>query len=142
MHDAHYRGNYQYIHPYKSGPSCGDCPNDCDDKMCTPEGRWILEDLVELNDWAKMKFKTAKSRSLVLRRGHSKIARLLWPLLVYEVPVSTVGGLERKINTYLRRRLGIPRSYCSIDLYSTGSKLQLPVTSMVEEYKATKHARP
>jgi len=27
-------GNYQYTHPYKSGPSCGDCPNDCDNKLC------------------------------------------------------------------------------------------------------------
>ncbi|KAJ8355604.1 hypothetical protein SKAU_G00183980 [Synaphobranchus kaupii] len=28
-------GNYQYAHPYAEGPSCGDCPNDCDDKLCT-----------------------------------------------------------------------------------------------------------
>ncbi|KAK0141179.1 hypothetical protein N1851_021821 [Merluccius polli] len=34
-----------------------------------PEGRWILEDLVELTDWARMEFKPAKSRSLVLRSG-------------------------------------------------------------------------
>ncbi|KAK0138093.1 hypothetical protein N1851_025635 [Merluccius polli] len=34
-----------------------------------PEGRWILEDLVKLIDWARMDFKPAKSRSLVLRRG-------------------------------------------------------------------------
>ncbi|KAK0136941.1 hypothetical protein N1851_026874 [Merluccius polli] len=58
-------------------------------------------------------------------------------LLVYEVPVSTVEVLERKMNTYLRRWLGVPRSFCSIGLYSTGSKLQLPVTSVVKE-----HARP
>ncbi|RXN21510.1 hypothetical protein ROHU_024089 [Labeo rohita] len=69
---------------------------------------------------------------------HGVFPRLLWPLLVYEVPVSTVEGLERKINTYLRRWLVVPRSFCSIGLYSTGSKLQLPVTSVLEEYKATK----
>lgn len=172
-----------------------------------PEGRWILEDLVELTDWARMDFKPEKSRSLVLRKGriqdrfrfkikdtiiptvlerpvkslgkwyradlndkqsvremiiqvdtwmtsleksglpgkykawgyqHGVLPRLLWPLLVYEVPISTVEGLERRINTYLRRWLGVPRSFCSIGLYSTGSKLQLPVTSVVEEYKATK----
>ncbi|KAG7222715.1 hypothetical protein INR49_026324, partial [Caranx melampygus] len=28
-------GNYQYTHPYKAGPSCGDCPNACDNKLCT-----------------------------------------------------------------------------------------------------------
>ena len=64
--------------------------------------------------------------------------RLPWPLLIYEVPVSTVEGLEKKMNTYPSRWLGIPRRFCSIGLYSTGSKLQLPVTSVVEEYKATK----
>lgn len=57
---------------------------------------------------------------------------------MYEVPVSTVEGLERKLNTYLRRWLGVPQSFCSIGLYSKGSKLQLPITSVVEEYKATK----
>ena len=172
-----------------------------------PEGRWILEDLIELTNWARMEFKPAKSRSLVLKKGrvqnrfrfkigeniiptvqeqpvkclgkwyradlndrqsvkemltqvetwmtsleksglpgkykawgyqHGVLPRLLWPLLVYEVPVSTVEGLERKLNTYLRRWLGVPRSFCSIGLYSTGSKLQLPISSVVEEYKATK----
>uniref|UniRef100_A0A7N9AMC4 Cysteine-rich venom protein TEL1-like n=1 Tax=Mastacembelus armatus TaxID=205130 RepID=A0A7N9AMC4_9TELE len=28
-------GNYQYARPYKSGPSCADCPNACDNKLCT-----------------------------------------------------------------------------------------------------------
>ncbi|XP_061778568.1 uncharacterized protein LOC133569990 [Nerophis ophidion] len=172
-----------------------------------PEGRCILEDLIELTNWARMEFKPAKSRSLVLKKGrvqerfrfkireniiptvqekpvkclgkwyradlkdrlsvkemfsqaeawmtslekcglpgkykawgyqHGVLPRLLWPLLVYEVPVSTVESLERKLNTYLRRWLGVPRSFCSIGLYSTGSKLQLPITSVVEEYKVTK----
>lgn len=33
------------------------------------EGRWILEDLVKLTDWARMEFKPEKSRNLVLRKG-------------------------------------------------------------------------
>ncbi|KAK0146716.1 hypothetical protein N1851_013924 [Merluccius polli] len=36
------------------------------------------------------------------------------------------------------RLRGTSRSFCFICLYSIGSKLQLPVTSVVEEYKATK----
>ncbi|CAL8392331.1 unnamed protein product [Arctogadus glacialis] len=28
-------GNYGFAVPYNSGPTCGDCPNDCDDKLCT-----------------------------------------------------------------------------------------------------------
>ncbi|KAK0143476.1 hypothetical protein N1851_018388 [Merluccius polli] len=66
----------------------------------------------------------------------SRIIKLL--ILLRRVPISTVEGLERKTNTYLRRWLCVLRSFCSIGLYSTGSKLQLPVTSVVKEYKATK----
>lgn len=33
------------------------------------EGRWMLEDLERLIAWARMKFKPAKSRSLVLKNG-------------------------------------------------------------------------
>lgn len=60
----------------------------------------------------------------------------LWP--VYEVPLSTVDVVERKMNNFLRKWLAVPRTFCSIGLYSTGSKLQLPITSLVEKYKATK----
>uniref|UniRef100_A0A3Q3G5I2 Serotriflin-like n=1 Tax=Labrus bergylta TaxID=56723 RepID=A0A3Q3G5I2_9LABR len=28
-------GNYQLSRPYKRGPSCGDCPNSCDNGLCT-----------------------------------------------------------------------------------------------------------
>ncbi|KAL2082683.1 hypothetical protein ACEWY4_022501 [Coilia grayii] len=28
-------GNYNLHTPYKAGPTCGDCPNDCDNKLCT-----------------------------------------------------------------------------------------------------------
>ncbi|XP_053391239.1 uncharacterized protein LOC128554051 [Mercenaria mercenaria] len=34
-----------------------------------PEGRWMLEDLGRLISWSRMKFKPAKSRSLVLKKG-------------------------------------------------------------------------
>lgn len=47
-------------------------------------------------------------------------------------------ALERKLNNFLGRWLAVPRSFCSIGLYSTGGKLQLPITSVVEEFKATK----
>ncbi|XP_041660841.1 cysteine-rich venom protein-like [Cheilinus undulatus] len=28
-------GNYQLYEPYKKGPTCGDCPDACEDKLCT-----------------------------------------------------------------------------------------------------------
>lgn len=171
------------------------------------EGRWMLEDLEKFIRWARMKFKPAKSRSLVLKKGkvddrtrfrvegqiiptvteqpvkslgkwfradlndrqsvketvttavewmerveksglpgkfkawcyqHGVLPRILWPLLVYEVPMTTAESLERKMNRYLRRWLGVPKSFSSVGLYSTGSKMQLPIRSVTEEYKTTK----
>ena len=44
------------------------------------------------------------------------------------------------IPTYLRRWLGVPRSFSSLGQYSTGSKLQLhvPLNSITKEFKVTK----
>ena len=172
-----------------------------------PEGRWMLEDIGELVQWARMKFKPAKSRSLVLKKGkvqnrfrfklgeeviptisekpvkslgkwfrdtlndrdsvkemkekarewtetidksglpgkykawcyqHGILPRILWPLLIYEVPMTAVEELERIFNRFLRRWLGVPRSFTSIGLYSSGSKLQMPLTAVTEEFKVTK----
>ena len=170
------------------------------------EGRWTLEELGKLIDWARMKFKAAKSRSLVIQKGkvtkktfyvtgeriptvsenpvkclgkqfdatlgdkenmknveqqlaewltridqsglpgnykawmyqHGVLPRILWPLLVYEFPLSGVEGLERKISSHLRRWLGVPRSFSSVGLYSTGAKLQMPLKPLTEEFKVTK----
>lgn len=30
-----HRGNFQNWPPYKEGPSCGSCPNNCEDKLCS-----------------------------------------------------------------------------------------------------------
>ncbi|KAJ3605966.1 hypothetical protein NHX12_028009 [Muraenolepis orangiensis] len=131
-----------------------------------PGCRWILKGLEELVEWARMRFKPAKSRSMVLRKGkvvdkfrfniadtaipsisekpvkslgkvfdcslrdttsiqstcteldgwlksvdksglpgkfkawvyqHGILPRILWPLLVYAVPISTVETLERRL---------------------------------------------
>ena len=64
--------------------------------------------------------------------------RIAWPLLFYEITVTTVEKLERTINKHLRKWLGLPPSFTSIGLYSRTSKLQLPFTSLVEEYKVGK----
>lgn len=43
--------------------------------------------------------------------------------------------MERKINTHLRRWLGIPPSYTSIRLYIRSGQLQLPHSSLVKEFQ-------
>ena len=57
---------------------------------------------------------------------------------MYDVPISTVEAMERALSGYIRRWLGVPRSFSSIGLYSSGSKLQLPLSSITEEFKITK----
>lgn len=65
---------------------------------------------------------------------HSILPRVLWPLLVYTVPLTTVESLERKISGFLRRWLGLPRSLNSAALYGTGNILQLPFSGLMEEF--------
>ncbi|XP_051969484.1 LOW QUALITY PROTEIN: uncharacterized protein LOC127634119 [Xyrauchen texanus] len=69
---------------------------------------------------------------------HGILPRILWPLLVYEVPISTVETLERKVSSHLRRWLGLPKSLSSIALYGHRNKLQLPLKSLEEEFKVTR----
>ncbi|XP_053339380.1 uncharacterized protein LOC128510861, partial [Clarias gariepinus] len=66
------------------------------------------------------------------------LPRILWPLLVYEVPMSIVEMLERTISKFLRRWLGLPRSLSSIALYGHSTILQLPISGLSEEFKVTR----
>ncbi|GAA6088928.1 uncharacterized protein LOC109140547, partial [Tachysurus ichikawai] len=169
-----------------------------------PGARWILKGLERLIEWARMSFKPAKSRSLVLKKGrvvekfrftisgtqiptlsektvksmgktfdrslrdttsirntseelerwlkmvdktglpgkfkawvyqHGILPRILWPLLLYEFPITTISELERRVSHFLRRWLGLPRSLSSIALYGNTGKLQLPLNSIEEEFK-------
>ncbi|KAI3364222.1 hypothetical protein L3Q82_011022 [Scortum barcoo] len=36
-------GNYQYALPYQAGPTCADCPNACDNKLCS---KCQIQDLI------------------------------------------------------------------------------------------------
>ncbi|XP_073731592.1 uncharacterized protein [Misgurnus anguillicaudatus] len=172
-----------------------------------PGCRWILQGLEHLIKWARMDFKPAKSRSLVVRKGkvtdqfrftlggiqipsvrekpvkslgkiydcslkdtaaiqtttnqlgswlmavdksglpgkykawiyqHGILPRLLWPLLVYDVPITTVEGFERKVSSFLRKWLGLPRSLSDIALYGRKNKLKLPFSSLKEEFMVTR----
>ena len=171
------------------------------------EGRWTLSELVEVFEWARMKFKASKSRSLVISKGkvsnqyrfkvnsewiptlsekpvkclgkwyraalndktsieeaynqlkewlqavekcglpgrfkawiyqHGILPRLLWPLLIYEIPISQVERMELLVNKLLKKWLGVPKSFSSIGLFSSSSKLQLPLKSVLDQYQITK----
>ncbi|XP_033725208.1 uncharacterized protein LOC117315172 [Pecten maximus] len=66
------------------------------------------------------------------------LPRLMWLLLIYEVPVTSVEGLERSVSSYLRRWIGVPSGFTSAGLYGRSSKLQLQISSVVEEFKVAK----
>ena len=63
--------------------------------------------------------------------------RLMWPLSVYEIPLSVAEKMERLVSFYISMWLGVPRCLSTVALYGKGI-LQLPVSSLVEEFKCTK----
>ena len=69
---------------------------------------------------------------------HGLLPRLTWPLMLYEITATAVEKLERIVNKHLRKWLGLPPSFTSIGLYSSSAKLQLPLSSVMEEYKVGK----
>ena len=69
---------------------------------------------------------------------HGLLPRLSWPILMYDIPVSTVESIQKTVNRWLRKWLGVPQSFSEINLYSTTCKLQLPLKYVVEEYEVIK----
>ena len=69
---------------------------------------------------------------------HGILPRILWPLLVYEVATSTAETMERKVSSNLRRWLGLPHSLSSCALYGKRNKLQLPFSSLDEEFRVAR----
>ena len=69
---------------------------------------------------------------------HAILPRILWPLMLYEVAITTVEGMERKISGYLRRWLGLPKSLSSAALYGTSNAIQLPFRGLKEEFVVTR----
>ena len=64
--------------------------------------------------------------------------RLSWPLLIYEVAFPRVEIIERKCSIHIRKWLGLPRVTNTSALYRANGALQLPLTSIIEIYKAGK----
>lgn len=56
---------------------------------------------------------------------------------MYEVSLSHANRLERLVNTYVRKCVGLPKCVSSVGLYSKGV-LSLPITSLVEDFKCAK----
>uniref|UniRef100_A0A3B1K6T8 Reverse transcriptase domain-containing protein n=1 Tax=Astyanax mexicanus TaxID=7994 RepID=A0A3B1K6T8_ASTMX len=68
------------------------------------------------------------------------LPRLRWPLTVYDIPISEVERLERVMSKAIRTWLGVPRCLSSVAWCGRGM-LELPLTSLVEEFKCAKVGR-
>mgnify|MGYP000107863206 FL=1 len=69
---------------------------------------------------------------------HGLLPRFIWPLTLYDIPTTAVEVLERTVSKHLRRWLGVPPSFTNIGLYGNTTKLQLPLSSVLEEFNVSK----
>ncbi|XP_053395771.1 uncharacterized protein LOC128555950 [Mercenaria mercenaria] len=123
-------------------PSIVDSPIKC-------LGKWYDASLKDANNIQRIKNQLQEGLKQIDQTGlpgkfkawlfqHGLLPRLMWPLMLYEIATSTVEGLERTVSRYLRRRFGVPPSFSNIGLYSRTNQLQLPLSSLVEEFKVAK----
>ena len=98
----------------------------------------IHKSIQDLKEWLNKIDKTGlPGRFKAWIFQHAVLPRILWPLLLYEFTI-TVGTLERTISNSLRRWLGLPRCLSSAALYGKSNTLQLPFSSLEEEFKELK----
>ena len=97
----------------------------------------MVEDLVR-NDLKKIDCCQLPGRYKCWMVQHMLILLVMWPLNIYNIPETKIETLQRKITSKLKKWLKIPRSMSNDCFYSKTSKLRLPFSSLVEEFKATK----
>lgn len=99
---------------------------------------------VVMKDWVKFLCFINSGKSALPRKfkawiyQHGILPRLLWPLLIYEAPITTVEGLKRTTSQFLCSWLRLPKSLSSNAHYGHTNKLQLPFISLTEEFQVTK----
>ena len=63
---------------------------------------------------------------------------ILWPLQMYEIAISRVERIQQYSNKYLCKWLGVSPCFLKVRLYTNSGNLQLPISSLVEEFKVGK----
>ena len=69
---------------------------------------------------------------------HGLLPRLLWPLQIFEISLSRVETIQQHISKYLRKWLGVPPCFSTVGLYTATGMLQVPFSSITEEFKVGK----
>jgi len=66
------------------------------------------------------------------------IPRMMWPLSIYNIAMTKVEDLQKKITAALKRWLKLPKSLSKACIYSRSAKLRLPYSSLEEEFRSSK----
>ena len=98
----------------------------------------VQETVSQLKNWFIVLDKTTLPGKLkVWCYQFGIVPRLNWPFALYDFPLTVVERMERTASKYLRKWLGVPRSFSSVNLYTTTSPASLPTTSITEEFKVS-----
>jgi hypothetical protein len=133
---------YQLSVQGESIPSIVDNPIKC-------LGKWYDDTLGDQNNIKKIQQQVEESMRNIDKTclpgkfktwiyQHGVLPRIAWPLMLYEIGATAVEQLERTISKHIRKWLGLPPCFASLGLYSSSAKLQLPITSVMEQYKVGK----
>ena len=57
---------------------------------------------------------------------------------MYEIAISRVERIQQYSNKYLHKWLGVSPCFLKVDLYTNSGNLQLPISSLIEEFKIGK----
>ena len=69
---------------------------------------------------------------------HGLLPCLLWPLQMYKIVISRVERIQQYSNKYLCKWLGVPPCFSKVGLYTNSGNLQLPISSLVKEFRIGK----
>ena len=62
----------------------------------------------------------------------------MWPLRIYNIPLTTIENLQKLLTKVIKKWLGIPKNLSSASLYSKSTKLRLPFSELKEQFKRAK----
>ena len=66
------------------------------------------------------------------------LPRIGWPLMIYEIPFSWVENVEKKVNVFLRKWLGVNQSISNVALFCKDSPCPLPISSLCTDFMKRK----
>ena len=112
-------------------------------------GRWYTDEMKDTNQVQEVKDQMEDGLNPIDKcdfQGNLKIwclqyglmSSLMWPLTVYEIALSHVEHMERIIIVYICKWLSVPYSLSTTALYNSQTRVSLPMTSIVKEFKVAK----